>query len=181
MSRSNNKENKGQRTSQSQAQAPKGHGRPPDAGAKSRSARQDKTAHGKPSKGDPQSRVGQSTRKKGKHTEKMGDADNRSQDVNAELAALKGTSCVQPYMMQPISSISLPDAHPASAAEVLKERATRQKLEEEVSKIKKRTKEKQQRIPKPRGSVGRGLNLIQEMRLTDNKPLYLSCLVRIHM
>ena len=35
-------------------------------------------------------------------------------------------------------------------------------------------------IPKPRGSVGHGLKLRKEMKLTNNRQLYLDCLVRVH-
>ncbi|KAI0675160.1 hypothetical protein C8Q78DRAFT_988889 [Trametes maxima] len=66
-------------------------------------------------------------------------------------------------------------------AKLLREEAARKKAEAEVEKMKKRTRmvKKLKTIPKPPGSVGKGLKLRDEMHLQGNKPLYLNCLMTV--
>ncbi|KAI0694858.1 hypothetical protein C8Q76DRAFT_253574 [Earliella scabrosa] len=68
------------------------------------------------------------------------------------------------------------------AAQLAKEKAAREKAEAEVAKMKKNTAVKPiHKIPKPLGTVGKGLKLRSAMRLEGKrqKSLYLACLMTV--
>ncbi|CDO71845.1 hypothetical protein BN946_scf184939.g69 [Trametes cinnabarina] len=91
--------------------------------------------------------------------------------------ASTGQSRTKPKKAQ-ISADDLQAEIAALTAQIKEEKAARKQLETEMSKMKKHTKTLR-RIPKPRGTVGRGLKLRKEMKLSDNKILYLACLMTV--